>query len=474
MRAPLRILLALAAFAAAGCGTPSVALLPSIEPRSEVLAYFPADTPALMLVDTDPGTDQGQALAGALDRAGALGPLRALARRRGLVWPQVRPLLGNDVALGIPARGTAPLAALVAGSGDALRMLAASRVAGDRATVAGSYRGADLYAGEGHAFAVRGRVLLVSRSTADLRDALDRRTRGDAMTEADLDGRLPVRPRKGRAPIVRAVVDAGGALGASARSVPWLAAWEELGVTVRAGEDAAAVDLRLTTAGEDLFETEVPVSPGDRAPLAATARAPSVSVRDLAHVLGTAERALAVAAPLTRLRLEQARRDLRFRSKVDLGRDVVARLHGPATLVRTRRHFLLRADPSHPAPLRDALARAGRFLPSALERARLEGWTARTRGGFIEVTSDRAAKLRAGMVGDVLVVGSASRAALRALARSPLARPAGAKGALVVSAPPETLGRIASDRLGFALPWRVSGWARGSRDELRGSLTLGW
>ena len=478
MRLTLTRLLVLAAIATMGCGAPSTALVPAIEPRSEVLAYFPAATPALMLVDTDPGTAQGRAFAGALRRAAAVGPLRRIARRQGLVWPQVGPLLGNDVALGVPVRGAAPLAAAVAQDANALRALAAVRVDENRATAAGAYRGADLYSGDGHAFAVRGRVLLVSRSTADLRDALDRRTRDDALTEAALDERLPAKPRRGQVPIVRAVLDAGGVLGPVARSVPWLAAWDELGVTVRAQEETATIDLRLTTVADGLLETDVPVSPGKRPPLAATTRAPSVTVRDLAHVLGAAERALALAAPPTSLRLEQARRDLRFRSKVDLGRDVIARLHGPATLVRTPRHLLLRAEPSRPASLRAALARAGPQVPQALRRARVEGWSGRTRGGFLELSRDDGVTVRVtvriGIVGDVLVAGTASRSALRALARSPLARPAGAEGALAVSASPEALDRITYDNLGVGLPWRLSGWARGSREELRGSLTLGW
>jgi hypothetical protein len=464
-------LIAACAAALAGCGAPSATLLPSAEPEGEVTSYFGTDAPALALVDTDPDSEGAQALVGALARAGALDPLRGVAKERGLVAAQVRRLLGGELAVGIPRPGAAPLLALLAEDGGELRSLADSRVVGGRATVAGSYRGAALFAARDHAFAVRDRVLLVSRRTADLRDALDRRAGESAFKTQDLESALPeVRSDA----LARAVVALDGRAGERGRSVPWLAALETLGVVLRADDDRARVDFSFSTVADDLLEVDVPVSPGERAPLAVTAKAPSLSVRDLAHVLGVAERAARAAYPFLVLRLDQARRTLRREGKVDLDEDVLARLHGPATVVRAHDAVFLRADPSRPRALRRALERLAQALPSALARGRVEGMRVRWFGGFYELLRDGRVVGRVGMRGDVLVAGTGTPRALRALARAPLARPAGARGGLTVSVPEQSAAAYADDLLGVPLPWRVDGWARGAREDLRGALHVAW
>lgn len=471
MRARTLALIAATAALLSACGAPSAALLPAVEPEGEVVAYYSPDAPALMLADTDPQSEGVRALAAAVVRAGALERLRAAAGRHGLTFAQVRGLLGGELAVGIPSPGAAPLVALAAEDAGALRALADSRVAESLATAAGSYRGASLYSGSGHAFAVRGRVLLVSRATSDLRTALDRRAGDDTFKGGDLDHAVP--EVRGDA-LARALVDVGGGVGARGRTVPWLAALETLGLTLRAGEEGARIDFSLASEGEALLEVDVPVSPGERAPLAVTAGAPSVAVRDLAHVAGVTERAARAAFPLAVLRLDRARRALRTRAKVDLHRDVISRLHGPATFVRARNAVLLRADPSRPAAIRSALRRAAPALPHALRRAGHEGFSVRDRDGLHELRRGGKVVARLGMVGDVLVAGTGSPRALRALARAPLARPAGAKGALTVAVPRDAAARLTADRLGLPLPWRLDGWARGAREGLRGAVHVAW
>ena len=437
----------------AACGTPGATLLPSIEPRGEVLAYFGPDAPALALVDTG----RLSALEGRLEE------LRPQARAHGLVYAQLKPLLGGELAVGVPRPGAPPLLAMIADDGDALRALAGSRVVGERATTAGQYRGAALYAAAGHAFAVRERVLLVSRSTADLRDALDERASDDTFKAEQL-------PEADGEPLARVYVDAAARVGPRGRVVPWLSAIESLTGVVRADADAATVDFRVGTTADELLEVDVPVSPGKRGPLAVTARAPSFTVRDLAHVVGVAERAGRSAFPLAMLRLDQARRTLRYQGKVDLDEDILGRLHGPATVIRAHDAVLLRADPSRPRALRRALARLGAVLPEALRRARLDGYDARSYGGFVELLRNGRVAGRVGMVGDVLVAGTATPRQLRRLARAPLARPAGAAGALTVSVPREDVGRFT----GGVFEARVDGWARGARDGVRGALRVAW
>jgi hypothetical protein len=466
----LGLIVAAAALLSA-CGAPSAALLPTSEPRGEVLAYYAPTAPVLAVIDTDPDGKEAQALAAALARAGAVDRLAAEAQAQGILFSQVRPLLGGELAIGVPRPGAPPLAVLVAEDGSALKVLAESRVVGGYADPAGSYRGAALYAGHGHAYGVRNRVLLVSRRTSDLRDALDQRASDDAFKGEDLE--LAVPEVRGDT-VARIVVDARGEVPARVRGVPWLAAVETLGVAVRATEEGATLDFSLNTEGEDLLEVDVPVSPGKRGPLAVTAQSPSLTVRDLAHVAGVIERAVRAAFPLAALRLDQGRRTLRHEGGVDLLADVLARLHGPATFIRTRDAVLMRADPSRPRALERALDRFARVLPSALERARIDGFAMRELGGFHELLRDGEIVGRVGMIGDVLVAGTGTPRALRSLARAPLARPAGAAGGLTVAVPQDTSAAFTRDRLGLPLPWRLDGWARGGRDELRGAIHVAW
>ena len=467
-----RHLLLICAALLAGCGAPSAALLPAVEPPpGEALAYFEPDAPALAVVDTDPDAPGARAVVAALARANAYGPLREAAKRRGLIPSQVRPLLGGELVVGIPRPGAPVLTALVAHDDAALRTLAEARAAGAYATAAGSYRGAALYAAHDHAFAVRDRVLLVSRTTADLRDALDTRASDDAFKGDDLRDALPEVEGD---PLVRAFANLDEQVGPRGRVVPWLSALETLGVVVRADRGAAQVDFRIATTADALLEVDLPVSPGRRGPLAATAASPSLTVRDLAHTLGVTERAGRVAFPLVALRLDRALRTLRREGRVDLQEDVIARLHGPATIIRAREGVLLRADPSRPRELRGVLGRLARALPAALERARIHGVSVRERGGFHELRRDGRVVGRAGMRGDVLVLGTGSRRTLRALARAPLARPAGASGGLTVAVPGKSAAVLTRELAGVPLPWRVDGWARGAREELRGALHVAW
>src|SRR5688500_9138857 len=86
----------------AGCATaPSAIFTPTLSPRAEALAYFPEEAPLVALVRTDP-EDRGLRRAAA---SGMLANVAEVARRQGLLYRQVRPLLGNDLAVGLPAVG---------------------------------------------------------------------------------------------------------------------------------------------------------------------------------------------------------------------------------------------------------------------------------------------------------------------------------------------------------------------------------
>lgn len=454
-----------AAALAGGCATAPTAVFSLLgSPRAEALGYFPATAPQVAVVRTDPDDAQVRRVAA----AGLLDPLARAARRAGIEPTQVRSLLGNDLVVGRPHVGAPLLLVLVARDEDRLRTLADARVLARRAAPAGIYRGARLYAGRAGAFAVRGPVLLASRTTADLRGALDTRHGDDGFDPDALRRALPAGAEDA---VVRAVVDLRPQIargGERLRAVPLLTAVEEAGIAVGADGGFATVDVRADLTAGELVELDVPITAGETPPRAAAAAgATALSIRDLAHTLGAARHAAQTVAPLVLQRLEARAAGYRRVTGVDVRRDVVRALHGPATLVLGRDGTLLRAEPSRPEwVLRalDRLARAPRGLPDGLRVRRGSGSYAIRRGPRLV--------LRVVAAGDAVAAGRAPARVLRALARRPASRPAGAAGGLALAVPAS---RVASllRRAGVPLaPRDVSGWLRASTRRLDARLTL--
>lgn len=382
----------------AGCAVPAATrpVFPTYSPRREALSYFPSAAPVVAVVATDPQEPGLRRLAG----SGALAPLTRAMDRRKVFVPQLAGLLGNDAVIGVPHVGSPPLAVLSTKDADGLDILARARVIAHRATKAGRYRGAELYQEDGWAFAVRGRVLLVSRALRDLTDALDTRVGNDAFDASQLTAVLPKSPPP--ATFARAFVNLRAlvaARGPAARAVPLLAGLEGAGVAVGASD----VELRATA--------NVPV---ERAPIparveglrpAVPARRPALAVADLAPLAAAAERSLAAALPVTALKLSALKERLRA-AKVVLTPDL---LHGPALVTSGP---MLRLDAQRPAVVAAALERAARGLKTPSLQLRREGplFVAADRGRFLA---------RIGVIDGVLVAGRASAAALLALGHRP-------------------------------------------------------
>jgi hypothetical protein len=438
----------------AGCATaPTAVFGPTLPPRAEALSYFPETSPLVALVATDTGHEGWRRLAD----AGLLGPLDAAARERRALFVQLRGLLGHELAVGLPSVGAAPLAVLVTSDADQLRILAdARRRAGD-ARPAGTFRGADLFAGV-PAYAVRGPVLLIGRSTADLRRALEVKANTDGFDPALLKRALP--DRAGDALVrgvgdVRALVARGGP---RARAVPVLAALQRAGFALRVDGGAARFEVRLDLDRGRLVERDIPVSEGTAAPRAVDGgAAATVSVRDLAHSLGGLQRAVRAAAPIAALRYEALQRAI----GVDADADVISALHGPATVILAPGGPLLHAEPSRP----QRIARALRLLlrhPRPARDLRL-----RRHGDFVSLERDGRMVGRAALIDGVLVAGDAAPSALRRLARRRTTRAPGA-GGLAFTAPADLL----RDRVPWLPPRELHGAVRVDEDALTVSVSL--
>src|SRR4051794_4728956 len=116
-----------AAAVLAGCAVaPTAVFTPTLAPRAEALSYFPEGAPLVAVVRTDPQDAGLRRIA----RGGLLADVAAAADREGLLFRQLRPLLGNDAAVGLPSVGGAPLGVLVTRDAELLRAVAHSRVVG--------------------------------------------------------------------------------------------------------------------------------------------------------------------------------------------------------------------------------------------------------------------------------------------------------------------------------------------------------
>ena len=345
----------IAALMLAGCTVPSTSTvaIPTYSPVREALAYFPASAPVLVVFHTDP-QDPGVRRAAGL---GALAPLRRAMEGAGLSLDDLRPLLGNPAVAGQPFPGAAPLAVLATHDPGGLEALARERVTSGAADAQGRYRGADLYQEIGWAFAVRDRVLLMSRSTHDLMEALDRRVAGGGFEAAQLNDVLP--DWSPPATFARGYVDLSAivaARGAQAREVPLLRSLGRAGVSIGATPDELRAAAATDISGAGLTADDVPgLEPtgGERPVLPAGRR--GLAVADFSSLARAVETAVRAALPVSALKIDALRSRL-SEAKVAF---VPELFDGAAVVVDGP---LLRLLPARPAELEDAVARAANRL----------------------------------------------------------------------------------------------------------------
>lgn len=347
-----RALSLIAAAALAGCGVPSAAVTPATySPLRESLAFLPASAPVVAVVQTDPQDPGLRRAAG----GGALAALQRAVAGAGLSYGEIRPLLGNPAVIGKAHLQAEPVAVLATHDAAALQRLARARVDDGAADPVGRYRGASLYSEIGWAFAVRDRVLIVSRRPQDLMDALDQRDRDDGFDAAQLNAVIPAADPP--AAFARGYVDLAALVaagGAPARAVPLLDGAGAAGIAL--GASAEGLRAVASAALEEVSYDDLPaLEPVTGMRPALPAGAPAVAVADLAPLLVAAERAVRAALPISSLRIDALRSRLQG-AKVDFA---PALLSGAATLEPGP---VLRLQPSRPAVLEAAVERAAKNL----------------------------------------------------------------------------------------------------------------
>jgi hypothetical protein len=478
------VLLALAGLIFAGCGSSSSS---GGTPRDTELSYFPSGAPFVALLATDPNGKPVQDANGFVGRFpfGRLGiaALQSKLAQSGINYQRdIKPLLGNPIALGAPTSsilsGRRFLLVFVAKDAGKLAALATRKPAPQSI---GSHDGAKLYQSGNYVLAIDGATALLAPSADDVKAALDRHAHGGGITAGEFSHALAGLPQDS---ILQVYGNLAGVLAtpraASARTVPWVAAIRSYGVTLSVSSTGIAVNYRVDTSGRALSPDQLPLATGSTSPNV-SAQAPIVfGLHDLAHVINFVLAAEQASKPTSYA--DFLKREARLRSKtgVDLNKDVFAQLSGNLEVDYSANQLLARAEVADPTVAARSIAKLSTSSGELFSKRRQ---VTRLQGGFYAVKSS-SKTITYGVVGNQFVLGTATPAQLRAFAAAPASPVAGAQGpaafrlnvASIVS-----LALKASHRQSALPPAAqsvlnmfsdVTGWAANDPSGLHGSLTV--
>jgi hypothetical protein len=438
---------------------------PNSAPRAEALAYVPANSPAVIGVDT--GSPTASLLFGALVPRISGGALTA---------NDISPLLGNEavVALLDPRTQRGQLS-MVANDPDALRALTR------RLKPNGSYRGAQLFAGpQGSTVAVDGQTVLAALDQGTVRRALDTRANKNGMTPAQFDRRLAGLPRSAD---VRAIFDPKRAV--VQQSLPgvlntrWGRSLTNGAVELTEGGTGILVPFALQTDARRINDLDLPFGTGARPPTIRGNAPLLIGVDDTARLVAF----LRGVDPKRFGNLDSFQRQLPSFLRVNVN-GLLNSLHDEGTISSADRlqHFALRTNPPDPNAWRQPLQRLS-TLSSVLQRLGIDNVKLDEEGanGYRLVVDDELAA-RVALFGPTLVLTDDARTDLRATATAPPApTPPGARGGLTLRMTADEGRRLLSSLFGLpasasavlARLGALTGWARASTSSVRGELQLG-
>ena len=464
MAVPRALRLALIAATAAllgGCGED--------ERIGDALAYLPREAPLVATVSTDLEGDQLTQLDAKLRRLGVLDrglevELEEGARRElGVSWAEdVKPLLGNRAAVGVPAagglsRGSPPVLVALEVR-DRERLLRLALDVPEYIEPAGETSGARLFRargqGRGGLIAVKNDELVLADSRPTLVAALRRRDVEGGLTEVEFDARAgevsadaALRAYADIESLRRELPLVPSADTRELRRVPWYAALRTVGLAFGASKETLDLELAAATDPTGLSPRELPLAP-DVGPPGVPGRRPEpvVGLRNPAHLLRFGLDALRSTDPEGESS-RSIRRDER-RLGIDLRRDVLDQLSGDSVFTPSRSgRELVRFDVRDPARAAGTLRKVAIGLPRLSADSPLglgiEGVRVRRIPGdelLYRISSGRG-RLVLGLVDNRLVYGPEREA--RALAREPVAQLEGLEGALTFRADgPRTFGLL--------------------------------
>jgi hypothetical protein len=279
----MRIRIGLATCATAVCGVAIAACGGGGggSPLDDALGYLPSDAPAAIAISTDLDSGSFEDLDVALQRFGLQGGVEgalddALGEGGASFTGQIKPLLGNDLVIGLlpgsEETGPQVVAAIRVTDGgkleDLIRSIGLEQVDQvDGATVYGERTSAEGSESveSGPEIAVDGDTAVAAESGAALKAALDEHGDDGHLTEEDFDDRLGDLPKGG---IIRATGDLPSAIDAlgieQTSGVPWMGALKSFGVSLGVSGRTLSVDALAST--DPVDEGSLPIAAGGDAP----------------------------------------------------------------------------------------------------------------------------------------------------------------------------------------------------------------
>jgi hypothetical protein len=467
---------------AAGCGSSASK---SSSPLPTELSYLPSSSPLVLTVETDPN---GSAIKGASALAGrfpfaSLGEaaLKSKLQQSGVNYDtDIRPLLGNPIAfaattptLSGPTRNDFVFAWIVKDEGKLKSLL--QKIPG--LTQSGSHDGATLYtSGSGSiAIALDGSTVLLAPSTAQLQAALDRHAHGGGITQAQYSQAFAGLPASGLLKVsgnLTAVLSSPKA--AKARQIPWVAALRGYAATVNASSSGLSFDYRLDTTGGSLTMSQLPFAPGRTSPSFAGNAPITFALHDPSQVAAFFESAAQLTNPGSFGTFLKRQAAVRKKTGTDLNA-LLKLLTGDLIVASDTKATIGRAQVSDPAAAKTTLSK----LMGAPGGVFGKGTKVARKGDFYAVTDASGSTVLIGVVGNQVVLGNASPAALRAFAATPATPAAGARGSVAFRIALAELIRLT---MRHALPSSVApilsslgdvtGWLASSTSNVTGSATL--
>ena len=426
-----------------GCGSDD-----SAAPLDASLSYLPKGTPFAVAVDTDLQGDQWKEVDAALERfplgLSAEDALGTALSEQGVSFKDVKPVLGNPFVV-----SAASADSFVNGGGDAFvgaikvddedKLNALIEKTGARES--GEAAGATIYEEGDTTFAVDDGVVVFADSRQGLEQAVERADGDDHLDEKSFEQGLEGLPQDG---IAEMYVDVGALLDSTtgfggARRVEWLSAISTLGFSASVADDRVEMEVNLRTEGENLSEEDLPIAAGNEAPpIIERPGEFGFGIRNLAHVVGFAERAGQAVDPEGFGQYALAKETLNARLDIDIDKDLIGALSGNVSgSLALNGGFGIRAELEDPAAFEDTLAKAAPALPALLEGAGSGSGTLTkpgSGGGLYSLRPQGGGQaVFFGVVDDQFVVAS-DRARAAGLADEPAVEVEGAEGAVVMGA----------------------------------------
>jgi Protein of unknown function (DUF3352) len=475
--------IALAALVLAGCGSSSSSS--SSNALQTELTYVPAGSPLVLSLETDPN---GTAIKGVNTFAGkfpfaSLGESALLSQlqQSGINYDaDVKPLLGNPVIL---SAGDSTLTGSAESdfvfvwiAKDAGKLTALIKNLSGLKTV-GSHDSATLFSqGDQTTIAVNGATVLLGPSVNQVEAALDRHVHGGGMTTADYQRAFTGLPSGG---VLKVFGNLNATLStptvATARRIPWVAAFRGYAASVSASSSGLTADFRLDTTGGPLTSAQVPFAAGSSAPSFAGNYPITVSVHDPTQVAAFVESAAHAASPQGFAKF--LARDAAVQKKTGASLNSLLKLLAGDLIVASDTNTTMgRVQVSDPAA---AASNVSKLLSTPQSVFSKRTKASKAGGGFYKVTEAKGTTFLVGVVGNELVVGKATPAQLRTFAVAPTTSAPGTQGTVAFRVALVELLRLT---LGGSMPSSiapiisslgdVTGWMSSSPSGVTGRATL--